>query len=81
MLITADGGGSNGHRPWLWKLEIARLAAATGLDITICHYPPGTSKWNKVDHAVTLGAALASTGTAGRQPVRDQDHARPTSAA
>ena len=44
LLITADGGGSNGHRPWLWKLEIARLAAATGLDITICHYPPGTSK-------------------------------------
>ena len=43
LLITADGGGSNGHRPWLWKFEIARLPAATGLglDITICHYPPG----------------------------------------
>jgi hypothetical protein len=50
LFITADGGGSNGHRPWLWKLEIARLAAATGLDITICHYPPGTSKWNKIEH-------------------------------
>jgi len=50
LLITADGGGSNGHRPWLWKLEIARLAAATGLDITISHYPPGTSKWNKIEH-------------------------------
>lgn len=50
LLITADGGGSNGHRPWLWKFEIARLAAATGLDITICHYPPGTSKWNKIEH-------------------------------
>ncbi|MGH3502031.1 MAG: ISAzo13 family transposase [Nocardioidaceae bacterium] len=50
LLITADGGGSNGHRPWLWKLEIARLAAATGLDITVCHYPPGTSKWNKIEH-------------------------------
>src|SRR6187200_864889 len=47
LFITADGGGSNGHRPWLWKLEIARLAAATGLDITICHYPPGTSKWSR----------------------------------
>lgn len=49
LLITADGGGSNGHRPWLWKFELARLAAATGLDITVCHYPPGTSKWNKIE--------------------------------
>lgn len=50
ILITADGGGSNGHRPWLWKFELAKLAAATGLDITVCHYPPGTSKWNKIEH-------------------------------
>jgi hypothetical protein len=50
LVITADGGGSNGHRPWLWKHELARLAAATGLEITVCHYPPGTSKWNKVEH-------------------------------
>src|SRR2546421_5253409 len=50
ILITADGGGSNGHRPWLWKFELARLATATGLDITVCHYPPGTSKWNKIEH-------------------------------
>jgi len=50
LLITADGGGSNGHRPWLWKHELARLAEAAGLDITVCHYPPGTSKWNKVEH-------------------------------
>jgi hypothetical protein len=50
LLITADGGGSNGQRPWLWKFEIARLTTATGLDITICHYPPGTSKWNKIEH-------------------------------
>ncbi len=50
LLITADGGGSNGHRPWLWKYELARLAQATGLDITVCHYPPGTSKWNKIEH-------------------------------
>jgi hypothetical protein len=50
ILITADGGGSNGHRPWLWKHELARLATATGLDITVCHYPPGTSKWNKIEH-------------------------------
>jgi hypothetical protein len=50
ILITADGGGSNGHRLWLWKFELARLAAATGLDIAVCHYPPGTSKWNKIEH-------------------------------
>jgi len=50
LLITADGGGSNGHRRWLWKYELARLAQATGLDITVCHYPPGTSKWNKIEH-------------------------------
>jgi transposase len=50
LLITADGGRSNGHRPWLWKYELARLAQATGLDITVCHYPPGTSKWNKIEH-------------------------------
>jgi transposase len=50
LLITADGGGSNGHRPWLWKFELAKLAKATGLKITVCHYPPGTSKWNKIEH-------------------------------
>ena len=50
ILITADGGGSNGHRPWLWKFELARLAAKTGLEIIVCHYPPGTSKWNKIEH-------------------------------
>jgi transposase len=50
LLITADGGGSNGHRPWLWKYELARLSKATGLDIVVCHYPPGTSKWNKIEH-------------------------------
>src|SRR5664279_5271181 len=50
LLITADGGGSNGHRVKLWKVELAKLAAETGLDITVCHYPPGTSKWNKIEH-------------------------------
>jgi len=50
LLITADGGGSNGHRPWLWKHELAKLSAATGLEITVCHYPPSTSKWNKIEH-------------------------------
>jgi hypothetical protein len=50
LTITADGGGSNGHRVRLWKLELGRLAAETGLNITVCHFPPGTSKWNKIEH-------------------------------
>ena len=50
LLITADGGGSNGSRLRLWKTELARLAAETGLEITVCHLPPGTSKWNKIEH-------------------------------
>jgi len=49
-LICADAGGSNGYRLRLWKVELARLAAETGLQITVCHYPPGTSKWNKIEH-------------------------------
>ena len=47
LLITADSGGSNGHRPKAWKWHLAQLAAETGLEITVAHYPPGTSKWNK----------------------------------
>ena len=50
LLITADGGGSNGHRVRLWKLELSRLAQETGLDILVRHFPPGTSKWNKIEH-------------------------------
>jgi Rhodopirellula transposase DDE domain len=47
LLITADGGGSNGYRTRLWKTELAALAADTGLQITVCHLPPGTSKWTR----------------------------------
>jgi hypothetical protein len=50
LLVTADGGGSNGARLRLWKAELARFADDTGLDITVAHLPPGTSKWNKVEH-------------------------------
>ena len=50
LLITADSGGSNGHRNRLWKLELQRLANETGMTIEVCHYPPGTSKWNKIEH-------------------------------
>ena len=49
-MVTANAGGSNGYRNKLWKVELARLAAETGLAITVCHYPPGTSKWNKIEH-------------------------------
>jgi hypothetical protein len=50
LLITADGGGSNGSRVRLWKLELQKLADETGLSLQVCHYPPGTSKWNKIEH-------------------------------
>jgi hypothetical protein len=50
LLITADAGGSNGYRLRAWKVELARLAAEIGIPITVCHYPPGTSKWNRIEH-------------------------------
>jgi hypothetical protein len=50
LLVTADCGGSNGYRTRLWKRELQRLADETGLEIAVCHFPPGTSKWNKIEH-------------------------------
>lgn len=50
LLITADSGGSNGSRVRLWKIELQRLADETGLELRVCHLPPGTSKWNKIEH-------------------------------
>jgi transposase len=50
LLICADGGGSNSYRVRLWKVELQRFAEATGLTVTVCHLPPGTSKWNKIEH-------------------------------
>jgi hypothetical protein len=50
LLIHADGGGSNGHRNRLWKVELQKFAKHTGLEITVSHFPPGTSKWNKIEH-------------------------------
>jgi hypothetical protein len=50
LLIVADGGGSNGYRTRLWKVELQKLADKTGLVISVCHLPPGTSKWNKIEH-------------------------------
>ena len=50
LLITADGGGSNSHRSRLWKVSLQNLADETGLKLVVCHFPPGTSKWNKIEH-------------------------------
>lgn len=50
LLITADGGGSNGSRVRLWKTELQKFCNETGLEVTVCHFPPGTSKWNKIEH-------------------------------
>ena len=50
LLICADGGGSNGSRVRAWKVELADLATELGMPITVCHFPPGTSKWNKIEH-------------------------------
>lgn len=50
ILLTADGGGSNGYRLRLWKRELQQFANETGVELTVCHFPPGTSKWNKIEH-------------------------------
>jgi Rhodopirellula transposase DDE domain len=50
LLVTCDAGGSNGYTTRLWKDQLAVLAAETGLEVTVCHFPPGTSKWNKIEH-------------------------------
>ena len=50
LMITADGGGSNGYRVRLWKIALQRFANETGLRLSVCHFPPGTSKWNKIEH-------------------------------
>jgi hypothetical protein len=63
LLITADAGGSNGARLRLWKWELQRLANRTGLTITVCHFPPGTSKWNKIEHRLFSHIAMNWRGT------------------
>ena len=50
LLVTADGGGSNGYRVRLWKVALQKLSNETNLTIRVCHFPPGTSKWNKIEH-------------------------------
>jgi transposase len=63
LLITADGGGSNGTRLRAWKSELAAFAATTGLHITVCHLPPGTSKWNKIEHRLFSHITMNWRGT------------------
>ena len=50
LLITADAGGSNDYRRRAWKTELSRFAAEASLAVTVCHFPPGTSKWNRIEH-------------------------------
>jgi Rhodopirellula transposase DDE domain len=69
ILITADSGGSNGYRLRLWKLELQRFADHTGLCIAVCHFPPGTSKWNKVEHRLF---SFISSNWRG-EPLRDYE--------
>ena len=67
LLVTADAGGSNSYRYRVWKGELAALAAETGLAITVCHFPPGTSKWNKIEHRL-FGHHPELAGQAPDQP-------------
>ena len=69
LLITADGGGSNGVRLRLWKLELQKFADETGLSISVCHFPPGTSKWNKIEHRLF---SFISSNWRG-EPLRDYE--------
>ena len=69
LLITADGGGSNGYRLRLWKLELQKFADETQMPITVCHFPPGTSKWNKVEHRLF---SFISSNWRG-EPLRDYE--------
>ena len=69
LLICADGGGSNGSRLRAWKLHLQRLANEITLPITVCHYPPGTSKWNKIEHRLFFFMSLSWKG----QPLRSYE--------
>jgi len=69
LVITADGGGSNGYRLRLWKMKLQELADEAGLSIKVCHFPPGTSKWNKVEHRLF---SFISSNWRG-EPLRDYE--------
>lgn len=69
LLITADAGGSNGYRLRLWKMELQKLADATCLAIKVSHFPPGTSKWNKLEHRLFSFISMNWRG----EPLRDYE--------
>lgn len=69
LVITADAGGSNGTRLRLWKVELQKLADASGLSLSVCHFPPGTSKWNKIEHRLF---SFISSNWRG-EPLRDYE--------
>ena len=69
LLVTADAGGSNGTRLRLWKLELQRFADESALDLSVCHFPPGTSKWNKIEHRLF---SFISSNWRG-EPLRDYE--------
>ena len=69
LLICADSGGSNGSRLRAWKLYLQRLATEIGIPITVCHYPPGTSKWNKIEHRLFSFISVSWKG----QPLRSYE--------
>jgi len=69
IVITADGGGSNGSRLRLWKLELQKLSDETGISLSVCHFPPGTSKWNKIEHRMF---SFISSNWRG-EPLRDYE--------
>jgi hypothetical protein len=62
LLVTADAAGSNGYRLRLWKTELARFAADTGLQVTVRHFPPGTSKWNELEHRLSSHISMSWRG-------------------
>jgi hypothetical protein len=68
LLVTADAGGAGGYRTRAWKTELAALAAEAGLQITVCHFPPGTSKWNKIEHRLFAHITMHWRGRPLRRP-------------
>jgi len=70
LMITADGGGSNGCRCRLWKVALQGLANRTGLRLTVSHFPPGTSKWNKIEHRLFCHITQNWRGKTAGQPTR-----------
>jgi transposase len=72
LTITADCGGSNGYRTRLWKTELGRLADDTGLEIRVCHFPPGTSKWNRIEHRLFSFITQNWRGKPAREPPGDR---------